>query len=60
MLRVCTKISNNKVRIEANKLLNKVIITNQIAPIIFHRPAKYYRLLNTGQSYFNSLLNYFY
>lgn len=51
-VRVCTKISNNKVRIEANKLLNKVIIINQIAPIIFHRPAKYYRLLNTGQSYF--------
>ena len=51
-VRFCSKISNNKVRIEGNKLLNKVIATDLIAPIIFHRPAKCYRLINTSYSLF--------
>lgn len=49
-IRICTKISNNKVRIECNKLQNKVVVTNMIAPIIFHRPAKCYRLINISHS----------
>ena len=47
-IRICTKISNTKVRIECNKLYQKVITTNLIAPIIFHRPAKCYRLIDVG------------
>lgn len=46
VVRVCTKISINKVRVECNKLQNKIITTNKIAPIIFHRPVKIYRLIN--------------
>jgi hypothetical protein len=49
-IRVCTKISNNKIRVECNKLHNRVIVTNIIAPIIFHRPAKCYRLINISHS----------
>lgn len=49
-IKICTKISNNKVRTVCNKLQNKVISTNTIAPIIFHRPAKCYRLINNFDS----------
>ena len=51
-VRVCSKISNSKIRIEGNKLLNKVVSAEFIAPIIFHRPAKCYRLINTSYSLF--------
>lgn len=46
IVRICTKISNTKVRIETNSMQIKVINTEFIAPIIFHRPAKKYRILN--------------
>ncbi|APJ04480.1 hypothetical protein [Silvanigrella aquatica] len=48
-IRVCTKISNNKVRVECNKLQNRVVMTDLIGPIIFHRPAKCYRLINMNE-----------
>ncbi|BBH53924.1 hypothetical protein [Fluviispira sanaruensis] len=47
IIRVCTKISNTKVRIEGNNFQIKLITIDKIAPIIFHRPGKRYRLINT-------------
>jgi hypothetical protein len=49
-VRVCSKLSNSKVRIECNKLQNKTINISSIAPIIFHRPAKSYRIINIRHS----------
>ncbi|KAB8029724.1 hypothetical protein [Fluviispira multicolorata] len=47
IVRICSKISNTKIRMECNNYQIKLITTNKIAPIIFHRPAKRYRLINT-------------
>lgn len=49
-IRVCTKVSNYRIRVECNKLQNRVIVADMVAPIIFHRPAKCFRLINISQS----------